>query len=387
MFRKFLYLAGALALLGAGLFAGLMVPRPHWPALAWPLPGDIVVGGRGPAAGPAHAHAGPTIEQVRALSALTVLELDVADVQVTDLRGYTGGARAALVVKGDVTLASDLAQARFASVDHTARAAVLVLPPPRAGNARVDHARTRLIGVWRDGLWQMAPGGDAARAALVNQAYAEAQRVVAEAGQSPELDRRARAQAESVLKAFFGAMGWTLTVRWSDRTLVDDPAPPPTRPTSEAAPPTLPVEQGGRMPSDQQVGARHVLQSLMKLKRQGLNRAMAELEQLEPDLAGYLMEELSLVQQKLLELGAPAGRTRWLVRRVESTALVCVLALREAHYDLWRRDVHGPLARLDPEPRQAGAAEEGGDDPLAPGSGQSPEPQPDPSPPAPPSLP
>jgi hypothetical protein len=82
-----------------------------------------------------------------------------------------------------------------------------------------------------------------------------------------------------------------------------------------------------------------VLQSLTRTKRQGLQTAMAELEKLEPDLAGYLMEELSLLHQKLFELGAPAARTRWLVRRTESLTLVCIGALRLAHTDLWRREV------------------------------------------------
>ena len=115
--------------------------------------------------------------------------------------------------------------------------------------------------------------------------------------------------------------------------------------------------------------------------------SMAELEQLEPDLAGYLMEELSLVQQKLLELGAPAGRTRWLVRRVESTALVCLLALRQAHYDLWRRDVHGPLARLEPTPArgESDAPEAGTGSP--PPLGEEPPPEPADAPPPPPYLP
>ena len=144
------------------------------------------------------------------------------------------------------------------------------------------------------------------------------------------------------------------------------------------------------MPSDQQVSARHVLQSVMKLKRQGLNRAMEELEQLEPDLAGYLMEELSLVQQKLLELGAPARRTRWLVRRVESLTLVCVAALRRGHYDLWRRENDGPLARLDPTlaPSGPAGARGGGEsiEPPAPDQPRSPEsderPPPPPLPPS-----
>ena len=43
------------------------------------------------------AGAGPTIERVRELSALTTLRIDVADAFVTELRGRTGGTTAVLV--------------------------------------------------------------------------------------------------------------------------------------------------------------------------------------------------------------------------------------------------------------------------------------------------
>ena len=103
------------------------------------------------------------------------------------------------------------------------------------------------------------------------------------------------------------------------------------------------------MASDEQVSSQHILQALLKVKREGSNRVMQHLESVERELAGYLMEELSLIHQKLLELGASARRTQLLVRRVESLALVCVTALRESHYQLWRREVaEGPLADLDP---------------------------------------
>jgi hypothetical protein len=163
-----------------------------------------------------HAHAGPTIEQVRGLSSLTVLKVDVADVQVTELRGYTGGAKAALVVKGDLTLSTDLSQARFDLLDPQHRRAVLVLPPPQVASPRVDHARTRLLGVWRYGLWQVVPG-DRAETTAVNRAFGEAQQVVAAAGGESSLDGRGKAQAEAALRAFFLALGWDVAVRWSDR--------------------------------------------------------------------------------------------------------------------------------------------------------------------------
>jgi hypothetical protein len=159
------------------------------------------------------------LEQVKGLAALTVLRVDVADVQVTDVRGYTGGVKAALVVKGDLVLSTDLSAARFESVDVEHRTAVLVLPPPRVSSPRVDHSRTRLLWVWRYGLWQAVPG-DRPHAAAVNRAYEEAQAVIAAAGKDLSLDGRARAQAESVLRTFFEAVGWRLRVRWSDRPLI-----------------------------------------------------------------------------------------------------------------------------------------------------------------------
>ena len=103
------------------------------------------------------------------------------------------------------------------------------------------------------------------------------------------------------------------------------------------------------MPSqDRQVSSKHVLQSLMRLKRQGTQRALEELEQVEPDLAEFLMEELSLVHRKLLELAGPPRRTRWLARRVESLALVLVGSLRQAHYEMWKDTAEGTaLESLD----------------------------------------
>jgi hypothetical protein len=305
----------AFAILLALVVAAAWSLRAVWPLLERPQ-----------AASTSHAHLGPTIEHVRGLASLTVLKVEVADVQVSERRGYTGGAKTVLVVKGDLTLSTDLSRARFASQDSFQRTAVLVLPPPQVTSPRVDHERTRVVCIWEYGLWRIAPG-DAAETVLIDQAYAEAQAVVAAAGREPSLEARARVQAETVLETFFQSLGWTLTVRWSDRYQ-----------TSERG--TIRHATGGApVASDQTVTARHVLQSLTRTKRQGLQTAMAELEKLEPDLAGYLMEELSLLHQKLFELGAPAARTRWLVRRTESLMLVCIGALRLAHADLWHREV------------------------------------------------
>jgi hypothetical protein len=101
------------------------------------------------------------------------------------------------------------------------------------------------------------------------------------------------------------------------------------------------------MASDQQVSARDVLRALARLRRQGIDEAMRELEALEPDLASFVMEEFSLVYRDLLALGGSPKRSRRAQRRVQDLVVVSVLALREAHHRLWQASTAGtPLERL-----------------------------------------
>lgn len=158
--------------------------------------------------------AGPTIEQVRRLESLVVSRVDVADVCTTDIQGYVGGSRAALVVRGDFVVAVDLAHARFESRDAGKRTVALVLPQPRVSRPRVDQASTRLVELSRRGLWMAIPW-DAGQSAAVNHAYEHAQRVVAAAGADAGVVERARADAEQTLTTFFRAVGWAVTIRWA----------------------------------------------------------------------------------------------------------------------------------------------------------------------------
>lgn len=190
-----------IAVLAVGVAAG-------WAARTWST------GSTPPA--PSSSHAGPTVEQVRALSTLVTTRVDVADVVETRLEGYTGGARAALLVKGDFLLGTDLARARFESVDPVGRTAVLLLAQPDVTSPRLDHERTRLFAIDQRGLWRVVPGDGGIPEALVNRAYRDAQRFVAAAGGEPSLRPRSRRQAEEVLGAFFHATGWHVEVRWSD---------------------------------------------------------------------------------------------------------------------------------------------------------------------------
>jgi hypothetical protein len=101
------------------------------------------------------------------------------------------------------------------------------------------------------------------------------------------------------------------------------------------------------MASDQQVSARAVLRALTRLRRQGTEQVLLELEKVEPDLANFVMEEFSLLHRDVLALGGPPKRSRRLQRRLEEVVLTCVTTMREAHHQLWQAATAGtPLAEL-----------------------------------------
>ena len=105
------------------------------------------------------------------------------------------------------------------------------------------------------------------------------------------------------------------------------------------------------MAFDQVVSAQDVLRAVMELRRRGVQSMMEELEKLEPDLTEFCLEELGLVHQQLLDLGAKPRQVRRLAHRIESMALVLVTALRRGQLRLWEVEAaEGPLAKLDPDP-------------------------------------
>jgi hypothetical protein len=185
-------------LIGSALgWAGAIAFRP-------PLPADGI-------------HTGPSIERMSELSQLLTLRIDVADVLVTRIDGVTGGVQVAMLVKGDAALGIDLSLARFDQVDHAHCTALLILPPPQASCARVDHDRSRLFALTADGLWAITPG-TRDYLAVVDKAMAQAQDLVASAAHSGDADERARRHAELLLGVFFRSIGWNVNIRWSDET-------------------------------------------------------------------------------------------------------------------------------------------------------------------------
>lgn len=173
--------------------------------------------GRDPSAGAAFRHDSMAlkIEEVRKLASLVTLHVPISDVQRSEISGFTGGVSVVLLVRGDVEIATDLSKARFVDVDETARTAGLVLPRPTPRRARLDHEATRVYRVDRSGLWSVLPG-EAGEGAVIDRAMAEAQKLVEQAANRPELVEQACRQSHQVLGAMLGSMGWKVRIDWAE---------------------------------------------------------------------------------------------------------------------------------------------------------------------------
>jgi len=108
------------------------------------------------------------------------------------------------------------------------------------------------------------------------------------------------------------------------------------------------------MASDQVVTAKDVLEALLRVQRTGPDPLLQELEQCEPDLSEYLMEQTTSLHHAIVELGAKPSRTRRISRQIEQTALVLVFSLRNAHLRLWQEQhANTPLAELEKPAEEA----------------------------------
>ncbi|MDH3584896.1 MAG: DUF4230 domain-containing protein [Phycisphaerae bacterium] len=189
---------------------------------------------RPPASAPApivHRSTAPTIEKVRKLATLVTLDVPISDVHISEMSGVTGGIKLVMAVKGDVQIASDLGQARFEDLDEENRTAVLVLPRPIPSRPRLDHEKTRILELQRNGLWRFLLG-EAGESTLANRAMATAQSYLIEVATRQDLRTQACAQTEQVLGEFFSALGWAVVVQWDDGRAR---APVPTDPAKLSA--------------------------------------------------------------------------------------------------------------------------------------------------------
>jgi hypothetical protein len=98
------------------------------------------------------------------------------------------------------------------------------------------------------------------------------------------------------------------------------------------------------------VDAKVILEAMAEIKRTGITPLMEELEATEPDLASFLMEELSLIHKRLLDTSARHKQVQRLQRQVTLLVLVAIRSLRKAHHRLWQEESEdSPLGRLDPD--------------------------------------
>jgi hypothetical protein len=88
------------------------------------------------------------------------------------------------------------------------------------------------------------------------------------------------------------------------------------------------------MPSDQLVTASHVLRSFLELQRRRSRRVLSELETLEPDLAEYVIENLTQLHHHLARHGLSHRELRRVYALAESTLLVSLMALRRGFQGL-----------------------------------------------------
>lgn len=161
-----------------------------------------------------HSVNAPTIEQVRQLASLVTLEVPISDVQVSEIEGFTGSVKLVMSVRGDVQIVTDLSQAKFVDVDRAKQTAVLSLPTPHVSRPRLDHDKTRVLEMTRSGMWKFLPG-EAGESVLTNRAMIEAQRVLGEAANRPELIAQASDHAQTILCQFFAALDWNITIQWN----------------------------------------------------------------------------------------------------------------------------------------------------------------------------
>ena len=99
--------------------------------------------------------------------------------------------------------------------------------------------------------------------------------------------------------------------------------------------------------SDAIVSSQDVLRAVLQLRRQGVITSVQDLEQKEPNLAEFLLEETTTLHHLCRRLGGTAKQLRQVDQRIYALALVSVLSLQQAHARLWTDEVETSPSRLD----------------------------------------
>ena len=155
----------------------------------------------------------PSLDAIRELSELTVLEIEATELVTTSLGGYTGSTSVVVLVKGTLTYGVDLDQARYLQTNQAQQHLVVTLPQPKVRDAVIHHHTSQVLRTERSGLWQLAIGPAREDEALMTALAIGHDRFMSAASRD-DLVSRAKRHAEAVLAQFVSEMGWAIEIRW-----------------------------------------------------------------------------------------------------------------------------------------------------------------------------
>ena len=157
----------------------------------------------------------PSIESVRQLTDLAILEITATEVATSSVNGHAGSTTATVLICGTITLTVDLGQTEFTEVDEDRQHLVLALPHPSVRRVEIDHRASRVLSCERSGLWNLAVGA-AHEDRAISQAFLTGQQQLREQGDSDVFIQQARLHTLAVLSGFASELGWTVEVRWTE---------------------------------------------------------------------------------------------------------------------------------------------------------------------------
>lgn len=150
----------------------------------------------------------PTVEEIETLTELVTNRIYVSDILKGTNKDYEG----IWVINGDALITIDLSKATIIDKNEEAKTATITLPLPRVVSARVDHERTKSVGI--KGLRFAPLRNTDNRAKIVDDAMQEAQAVIEKAANRPEIIENAKKQAELNIEVLYLKVGWNVTVKW-----------------------------------------------------------------------------------------------------------------------------------------------------------------------------
>ncbi len=159
---------------------------------------------------PSFNSTGPTLVQLEHLQYLVSTRMHVVDVLVGESRWLEGS----WIIQGDALIAVDMTKGEIKDRDEKARTAVIVLPQPAVLSARVNHESTQEWDIKSRSWIPLASLLLGDRTGMEKQAMLQAQQLVERVADSDSNKATARQGAESMLTAFYQAVGWQVSVRW-----------------------------------------------------------------------------------------------------------------------------------------------------------------------------